>query len=99
GFDLKLLLPFLLGGIAGIPIGIAVLPLLDAHLFKAMLGLLLAVWCPIMLAAPHLPSITFGGRVADGVVGLIGGIMSSIGGLAGAVPTLWCSLRGLKKDD
>jgi uncharacterized membrane protein YfcA len=61
--------------------------------------LLLVVWCPIMLAAPQLPAITFGGRIADGVVGLIGGVMSSLGGLAGAVPTLWCSLRGLKKDD
>jgi uncharacterized membrane protein YfcA len=29
---------------------------------------------------------------------MIGGIMSSLGGLAGAVPTLWCSLRGMKKD-
>lgn len=98
GFDLKLLLPFLLGGIVGIPIGVVLLPLLDAHLFKAMLGLLLVVWCPIMLAAPQLPKITFGGRIADGLVGLIGGVMSSLGGLAGAVPTLWCSLRGLKKD-
>lgn len=98
GFDLKLLLPFLLGGIVGIPIGLWLLPLLDANLFKAMLGLLLVVWCPIMLAAPQLPAITFGGRIADSLVGLIGGIMSSIGGLAGAVPTLWCSLRGMKKD-
>lgn len=97
--DLKLLLPFLLGGIIGIPVGIWLLPLLDANLFKAMLGLLLVVWCPIMLAAPQLPAITFGGRIADGLVGLIGGVMSSLGGLAGAVPTLWCSLRGLKKDD
>jgi uncharacterized membrane protein YfcA len=99
GFDLKLLLPFLLGGIVGIPIGVAILPLLDANLFKLMLGLLLVIWCPIMLAAPQLPNITFGGRIADGIVGLIGGVMSSIGGLAGAIPTLWCSLRGMKKDD
>lgn len=99
GFDLKLLLPFLLGGIVGIPIGVVLLPMLDAHLFKLMLGLLLVVWCPVMLAAPQLPNITFGGRIADGVVGLIGGVMSSIGGLAGAIPTLWCSLRGMKKDD
>src|SRR5690606_1783366 len=89
---------FLLGGVAGIPIGLWLLPLLDANLFKALLGLLLVVWCPIMLAAPQMPSITFGGRIADGFVGLIGGVMSSIAGLAGAVPTLWCSLRGLKKD-
>lgn len=98
GFDRKLLLPFLLGGVIGIPIGLVLLPLLDANLFKAMLGLLLVVWCPVMLAAPRLPPLTFGGRAADGIVGLIGGIMSSIGGLAGAVPTLWCSLRGLQKD-
>lgn len=98
GFDLRVLLPFLAGGLAGIPIGLWLLPLLDANLFKAMLGLLLVVWCPIMLAAPQLPGILFGGRLADGLVGMIGGIMSSLGGLAGAVPTLWCSLRGMKKD-
>jgi len=98
GFNWHLLLPFLLGGIIGIPIGVVLLPLLDAHLFKALLGLLLVVWCPIMLAAPQLPKITFGGRAADGIVGLIGGIMGGIGGLAGAIPTLWCNLRGLQKD-
>lgn len=99
GFDLKLLLPFLVGGAFGVPIGVALLPLLDANLFKLLLGLLLTIWCPIMLAAPQLPKITFGGRPADGVVGLMGGFMSGIGGLAGAIPTLWCSLRGMRKDD
>jgi len=98
GFDWKLLLPFLLGGVIGIPIGVALLPLLDANLFKALLGGLLVIWCPVMLAAPQLPHITVGGKPADGIVGMIGGIMSGIGGLAGAVPTLWCSLRGMKKD-
>lgn len=99
GFEWRLLLPFLLGGIAGIPIGVALLPLLDASLFKMLLGLLLVVWCPVMLAAPQLPKVTFGGRPADGIIGMIGGIMSGVGGLAGAIPTLWCSLRGMKKDD
>ncbi len=98
GFDWKLLLPFLAGGIVGIPIGVFLLPLLDANLFKAMLGALLVVWCPVMLAAPQLPNVTFGGRAADSIVGLIGGVMGGIGGLAGAIPTLWCSLRGMKKD-
>lgn len=99
GFDLKLLAPFLAGGVVGVPIGVALLPLLDAALFKLLLGLLLVIWCPIMLAAPQLPKVTFGGRPADGIAGLMGGFMSGIGGLAGAIPTLWCSLRGMKKDD
>lgn len=97
-FDVRLLLPFLLGGVAGIPIGVSLLPLLDAHLFKAGLGALLVLWCPSMLFARHLPPIRSGGAVADGAVGLIGGVMGGFGGFTGVVPTLWCTLRGLGKD-
>ncbi|WP_332690560.1 sulfite exporter TauE/SafE family protein [Bosea sp. (in: a-proteobacteria)] len=97
GFDFARLWPFLLGGLAGIPIGVGLLPLLDANLFKAALGCLLVIWCPTMLLAPHLPAIRFGGRVADGVIGLAGGIMGGFGGFTGVFPTLWCTLRRLDK--
>lgn len=97
-FDLTLLGPFLAGGIAGIPIGVAILPLLDQILFKAMLGLFLVLWCPVMLLVTRLPRITFGGRFADGIAGTVGGVMGGIGGFAGTVPTLWCTLRGFDKD-
>jgi uncharacterized membrane protein YfcA len=98
GFDFKLLLPYLLGAAVGIPIGIALLPLLDVHLFKATLGTMLIVWCPLMLFARHLPRITAGGKVADGAAGLLGGVCGGIGGFTGVVPTLWCTLRGMDKD-
>jgi len=98
GFDARTLLPFVAGGLVGIPIGVAVLPLLDVHLFKTVLGVLLAVWCPIMLLSRHLPAVTFGGRAANGVVGLIGGAMGGIGGFSGVVPTLWCALRRYERD-
>src|SRR5262249_4179121 len=94
GVDLKLLLPFLLGGLAGIPIGIFLLPLLDVQLFKGLLGTLLILWCPFMLFARHLPRVTAGGRLADGAAGLIGGVCGGLGGFTGAIPTLWCTLRG-----
>lgn len=96
--NLKQLLPFVAGGIAGIPIGVAILPLLDQHLFKAMLGLFLVIWCPVMLLARQLPRIGFGGRIADGIAGTLGGMMGGIGGFSGTVPTLWCTLRGFDKD-
>lgn len=98
GFSLPLLLPFLVGGLAGIPIGTAILPLLDARLFKILLGLLLVVWCPIMLFSRALPPVRFGGRLADGAAGLIGGVMAGLGGFSGPVPTLWCTLRQMEKD-
>ncbi len=87
-------LPFLAGGLLGVPLGIWLLPMLDARYFKGGLGLLLVVWCPLMLFASKLPHVSFGGRVADAVAGGLGGIMGGLGGLTGPVPTLWCTLRG-----
>jgi len=98
GFDFKLLLPSMVGGLAGIPIGISLLSLLDMHLYKGILGALLIVWCPFMLATRRLPRIRVGGRFADGLCGLLGGVCGGIGGFTGPIPTLWCSLRGMEKD-
>lgn len=98
GFSWSNLLPFVLGGLVGIPIGVKVLPHLDPLIFKTFIGGLLAVWCPIMLFATRLPRITAGGKVADGVVGAMGGIMGGIGGFTGVIPTLWCTLRGFERD-
>jgi hypothetical protein len=98
GFDVRRLLPFIAGGLVGIPLGVALLPRLDMHWFKAVLGTLLVVWCPAMLMARRLPKISTGGRLADGAVGLAGGVMGGLGGFTGALPTLWCTLRGFEKD-
>lgn len=104
GFDIKLLLPFVLGGLAGLPLGLYILPRLDVLLFKGLLGGLLVVFCPLMLLAARLPAITRGGRpgpldrLGDGLAGAVGGVMGGLGGFTGVVPTLWCSLRGFDKD-
>ncbi|MBZ9674984.1 sulfite exporter TauE/SafE family protein [Mesorhizobium sp. ES1-1] len=98
GFDIGLLLPFLIGGLLGIPIGVMILPWLNVHVFKLVLGSLLVVWCPLMLFARHLPRITAGGSFADGLIGFIGGAMGGIGGFTGPIPTLWCTLRQWEKD-
>ena len=96
GFRPARLLPFVIGGLLGIPIGVLILPLLNANMFKLFLGVFLAVWCPVMLLIPKLPPLKFGGRTADGVIGVVGGIM---GGIGGVIPTLWCNLRRLDKDE
>ena len=67
-------------------------------LFRALLGGLLVVWCPLMLMAPRLPRIQRGGRLGDAVSGVAGGVMGGLGGFTGAIPTLWCTLRGFDKD-
>lgn len=98
GFDMKMLLPFVVGGLVGIPIGVTLLPLLDPVIFKVFLGAFLVTWCPAMLMIAQLPHIKRGGRVADAVAGALGGIMGGIGGFTGVIPTLWCTLRGYDRD-
>ena len=98
GFNLARLLPFVLGGLVGLPLGLYLLPRLDVLVFKAVLGTLLVTWCPLLLAADRLPRIEHGGRMADGLVGAVGGVMGGLGGFTGVAPTLWCTLRGYDKD-
>lgn len=98
-FDLKRVLPFIVGGVIGVPAGAALLPHIDQTVFKAVIGGLLVVWCPTMLVIRNLPRIHHGGALANGAVGLIGGVMGGLGGLTGPAPTLWCSLRGWDKDE
>jgi uncharacterized protein len=98
GFDLPMLLPYVVGGLVGLPLGVMILPLMDVELFKAFLGTLLVCFCPAMLFATRLPRITHGGKVADGVAGALGGAMGALGGFTGVIPTLWCTLRGVGKD-
>lgn len=98
GFDGLRLAPFIAGGLLGLPLGLWLLPRLDVPLFRALLGGLLVTWCPLMLLAPRLPRITRGGRLGDAASGLAGGVMGGLGGFTGAIPTLWCTLRGFDKD-
>ncbi|CAB5721311.1 Sulfite exporter TauE/SafE [Delftia tsuruhatensis] len=98
GFELSRLLPFILGGLAGIPLGVMLLPHLDMAWFKALLGGMLVLWCPVMLLSGRLPRLARGGKLADATVGLGGGVMGGLGGFTGTLPTLWCTLRGYPKD-
>jgi uncharacterized protein len=93
------LMPLLIGAAAGLPIGLWLLPRLDADWFRLAVGLLLAVWCPLMLLADRLPQVKAGGRLADGLAGMAGGVTGSVGGFTGPLPTLWATLRGWPKDE
>jgi uncharacterized membrane protein YfcA len=95
------LAPFVLGGLVGIPLGVGVLPHLDADVFKFGLGALLVTACPAMMFSSQLPRLTLRsralGRGADALAGAGGGFMGGLGGFTGVIPTLWCTLRGMDK--
>lgn len=91
--------PFLLAGLLGVPFGLAMLGHAEPGPFRLSVGLLLVAYVPIALAAPRLGRLSWGGRLADGGIGLVGGVLGGLAGLSGVVPTLWCQVRGWPKDD
>lgn len=96
--DLRRAAPLLVGGALGVPLGILLLHRVDPAAFKIVVGLVLVIYCPVMLLAGRLPRVIGGGRWADGAAGLVGGVMGGLGGLNGPAPTLWCALRGWDRD-
>jgi hypothetical protein len=90
--------PFVIGGIAGVPIGVYLLAFTDAGVLKIALGTFLVVFGSYALLAPALPKITAGGRGADSAIGFAGGILAGIGGYSGVLPTIWTQLRGWSKE-
>jgi uncharacterized protein len=93
------LAPLLLGGLLGMPLGLWLLPGLDAAAFQLFVGALLALWCPLMLFSQRLPQWRLRHRGADALAGAAGGFTGAVGGFTGALPTLWCTLNNWPKDE
>jgi uncharacterized protein len=95
--ELQRLWPFLVAGLVGIPIGVALLVHVNTHALKVALGLFLAAYGIFALLAPPLPHVG-GGRLADAAIGFAGGVMGGLGGLSGVLPAIWTQLRGWPKE-
>jgi uncharacterized membrane protein YfcA len=96
--ELPRLWPFLIAGLAGIPLGVWLLVRTDAAALKAGLGAFLAAYGAYALLTPRLPRIERGGRLADAAIGFLGGILGGIGGYSGVLPVIWSQLRGWPKE-
>lgn len=99
GFSLRAALPFIIGGLIGVPIGAQLVGAADPNLFKFGLGLFLVGYCPLMLLMRPDLKLSWGGRAADAASGWIGGLLGGMAGISGPVPTLWTTVRGWNKDE
>lgn len=97
--DWPKMLPFLAGGLVGVPVGTAALLFADPHAFRISLGVILILFSLYGLLRGTAAPISFGGRPADLVVGAIGGAMGGYAGLSGILPTIWCGLRGWPREE
>lgn len=96
--DWRRLAPTLLAGLAGVPVGVWMLPMIGLGVFKLAVATVLIVYSIFMLGAAGRVTLAAGGRGAEAVVGLAGGILGGIAGLSGALPTMWAALKGWPRD-
>jgi hypothetical protein len=97
--DFKLVWPFLIGGLAGVPLGTMLIAYADPRIFRLSVGALLLVF-PTALYFHRKPmALSFGGKVADTGIGFAGGVLGGLAGLSGPIPILWASVRGWGKDE
>jgi uncharacterized membrane protein YfcA len=96
--DFGLIWPFLIGGLAGVPLGTLLIAHADPNLFKFGTGIMLLVFPTALYFQRRPMAISHGGRLADGAIGFAGGILGGLAGLSGPLPILWASVRGWGKD-
>jgi uncharacterized membrane protein YfcA len=97
--DFGLVWPFLIGGLAGVPLGTMLIAHADPAIFKLSVGVLLLVFPTALYLNGAPKALDFGGRIADTAVGFAGGILGGLAGLSGPLPTLWATVRGWGKDE
>ena len=97
--DWRRLLPLMIGGQIGVPLGIELLRWLPASTMRAVIGVVLIAFSLNALMRPKLPPMVKAAAVADGGAGVVSGVVGGATGLAGIVPTIWSGLRGWNKDE
>jgi uncharacterized membrane protein YfcA len=96
--DWRRLWPFMVGAVAGVPVGVSLLTWADPNSVRIAVGAILIAYSLYALLRPQLKVATVAPAAADVAVGFVNGLLGGLTGLAGIVITIWCNLRGLPKD-
>jgi uncharacterized protein len=94
--SLRACAPFLIGGVATMPVGIYLLLCIRSQAYIFAMGLALVLYGAYMLFRQP-PSIKRGGALMDVAVGALGGITGPLAAFPGAFVTIWCGMRGWDK--
>jgi uncharacterized membrane protein YfcA len=97
--DWPRILPFVVPGLIGVPVGTWLLAQIDPRSFKIVIGLFLVSYSGYVLARRSpLTGSEIGGRAGDSAIGFGGGILGGLAGLSGVLPVVWTDIRGWTKD-
>jgi uncharacterized protein len=91
--------PLLIGGAGGVPIALYLLTVTNAHVFRIVVGIFLAGYALYMLTRPGFGMVRQAANpVIRTVVGFAVGLVGGLTAMPGALPIVWCDLRGVSKE-
>jgi uncharacterized membrane protein YfcA len=93
----RLALPFMIGGLAGVPAGTILLTYIDPAYLRIGVGVLLVLYSIYGLTRPSIKPVQ-GGVAVDTAIGFLNGMLAGLTGLVGIVVVIWCQLRNWPKD-
>lgn len=96
--SLRKVVPFIIGGTIGVPIGTVLLTYAEPAYLRLGVGLLLVVYGIYGLSKPAFKPLQ-ADVAADGGVGFANGVLCGLTGLPGFIITVWCQMRGWNKDE
>jgi hypothetical protein len=92
--------PYLIGGVIGVPIGLALLRFLPVPALMVGFGVFLMVYAAYSMFKPNSLAIkTAHGPAVSGLVGLLGGVLGGFTAFPGAPPVIWAGLTGMSKEE
>jgi uncharacterized protein len=88
-----------IGGVLGIPIAVYLLQNTDTRTFRMGFGVIVALYAGYSLFRPtRMQLLQMESRVRSALVGFGGGLIGGLTAMPGALPTIWCDMRGVPKD-
>src|ERR1700686_1324664 len=89
-------MPFLIGGIVGVPLGTMLLAYINPAHLRFGVGVLLVLYSIYSLAKPAFKPVQ-AGVSADLAIGFFNGLLGGLTGLGGLVVAVWVQLGGWRK--
>lgn len=93
------LLRFVLPGLAGVPVGLLLLDIIDAGTLRIAIATLLIIYGGYFGFRAALPAFARKTPVIDGLIGMIGGVLGGAASVSGAIPAMWLSIRPWTKSE
>jgi uncharacterized protein len=87
-----------LSGLLGVPIAVWLLHTTDARTFREGFGMAVAAYAAYMLFRPSLSYLQLMTQSRNALVGFGGGLIGGLTAMPGALPTIWCDMHGMPKN-